>query len=126
MPPGVIWGEVIEYEIPEVEATEIEELDRDEFEHSDKTVDITDDGCHVGSERLNGAKRKERLVDEDDVIGIAAIVSAGVVTAQATAVTTGGSAATGTATTVAATGAGGLATGNTFASALGVGSSTAQ
>lgn len=145
---GVVWGEVVEYDydIPEVEATEVEiELD-DDTEHGDKSNDESGDtptegnpeemkkkvskwwtyvsvasafiGISAASQLMN-----PDLIDEDDVIGIAAIVNSGAVTAHAAATA---SVPAGGATATAAAGAGGGVTaGSTFASAAGVGSTGA-
>jgi hypothetical protein len=151
----VVWGEVIEYEydIPEVEATDVEELDLDELEAFEKRDDGTDETPPGGGEtpKDEEAKRKggklrtyataataflgtgaaalanQELIDEDDVVAVAAIVNTGVLTSQlAVAAGNSGTAAASSGTTAtAASGGGGVATGNSFASAVGVGSSSA-
>jgi hypothetical protein len=148
----VVWGEVIEYEydIPEVELTEVEEYDIDEVETHDKKYDDIGEAPEDRETKRKGSKvqsyaaaaaalvgmgaaadhmtNRGELIDEDDVVAIAAIVNTGAVTSQLAAGTGGsGTAVTSSATaTTAAASGGGVATGNTFGSAMGVGAASAQ
>lgn len=144
---GVVWGEVVEYDydIPEVEATEVD-LDVGDAEHGDKGDDEPGDGppdrgteerkrnvskwwtyVSVASTFIGMSSASQLmspdLIDEDDVIGIAAIVNTGVTTAHAAAAA---SVPASGATATAAAGAGGVTATNTFASAAGIGSSSTK
>jgi hypothetical protein len=144
---GVVWGEVVEYDydIPEVEATEVE-LEVGDAEDGDKGNDESGDvpteenqeevkrnvskwwtyvsvastfiGMSAASQLMN-----PDVIDEDDVVGIAAIVNSGAAAAHAAA--TASVQASGT-TATAAAGAGGVSASHTFASAAGIGSTSTK
>lgn len=137
--PHVVWGEVVDYDIPEVEATEVEDdSDHDGEYGADKTGD--DEVALGGTGAVEGETTKKRskywthvavasafvgmaaahhfmggeIVDEDDIVGVAAIINSGATTSTAAASAAGGTSGGATTTTGgAAAGGGATATGAT-------------